>query len=452
MQSVVSKSRIPSLYKDFRLLEDVNPEGYSANINAWKIHLLENVFPDMNSILLRTGDGFLHALYMKEYGYPKSIDIVIDALVEEKVLIRLQEFETVNSEDTDGTVSKIFKWVRRASLQKMTRFHSRCNDSDSNYLREDTFVIMPLLEDKYKTIYEVIKHNILAKATTICDLVLPKNEFYERSGMLTVLSVNDHAQHRVFLDYLQFHAKIILRNENLVKIIDPLVESIYKQFGTNISENDERVAEIKACSSHIEMAIEKYEVEVNEYRYKIFNEDFFKLPKKTQLEYKKACLFAQRVLYRLLTFRNNLREIQYQLDMSVSNLILFGALKSSKSVIHTINDQIGPLDQVQDLLEELREENVNADEMSKMLSSEIARFDDDELEEELRELQYSPLGSDDSIKVSEISSSTEDENKMLEQLNKLKITDNEKPRVFKNQEHINNGIKVEEKSIVQEEV
>lgn len=451
MHSVVSKNRLPSLYKDFRLLEDVNPEGYNANINSWKIHLLENVFPEMDSIILKTGDAFLQSLYMKDYGVPKSIDVVIDSLVDEQVLIRLQEFEAANSDDNDGTVSKLFKWVRKASIQKLTRFHSRSNESDTHYLRDDLFVITPILESKYKTIYEVIKHNILAKATTICDLVLPKSDFYQQSGMDTVMSVNDHLEHKVFLDYLQYHAKIILRNDKLIKIIDPLVESIYKSFGSGITENDERIADIKACSNHLESSIEKYEIEVNELRYRIFKEDFTKLPKKLQLEYKKAALFAQRVLFRLLTFRNNLREVQYQLDMSVSNMLLFGALKSSKSVIHSINNEIGSLDKVQDLLEELREENLNADEINKVLSSQIARFDDEELEEELRELQYSPLGSDDSVKVSEVNSSTEEENRVIEQLNKLKLKDQERPRLFEDSDEINQGIKVEEKLIAQEE-
>lgn len=39
-QPSFTETRIPSLYSDFRRLKDSNPDGYEANVNVWKIALI----------------------------------------------------------------------------------------------------------------------------------------------------------------------------------------------------------------------------------------------------------------------------------------------------------------------------------------------------------------------------------------------------------------------------
>ncbi len=95
-----SRSRLPSLYSDLSLQRQTNPDGYSANIQAWQIALshaaLAGHLPCSASspsvLTLQTSEQLLSALSSRQYGRPLGLGAVIDESVRTGKMIPRSEF------------------------------------------------------------------------------------------------------------------------------------------------------------------------------------------------------------------------------------------------------------------------------------------------------------------------------------------------------------------------
>lgn len=115
-----NRSRLPALYSDFRGLRTTNPEGYAANVAAWRRALgslvrggmlpasasVLSAAPSKNKALASTaastaarnffvltaGQPLLDALQSDRYGRPLALDAVIQEAVQERDLVPLEAF------------------------------------------------------------------------------------------------------------------------------------------------------------------------------------------------------------------------------------------------------------------------------------------------------------------------------------------------------------------------
>ncbi|KAF2395646.1 hypothetical protein EJ06DRAFT_585784 [Trichodelitschia bisporula] len=95
-----SKSRLASLYSDFRHQSATNPDGYAANIATWHRALSAatraGLLPDDNGasspFVLSTGPGLARALETRECGRPLALDAVIADALAKKTLLPVPEF------------------------------------------------------------------------------------------------------------------------------------------------------------------------------------------------------------------------------------------------------------------------------------------------------------------------------------------------------------------------
>ncbi|CAK7275125.1 hypothetical protein SEPCBS119000_006520 [Sporothrix epigloea] len=108
-----NRSRLPALYSDFRGLKTTNPEGYAANIGAWRRGLASLVRSGMlpasasvpssasktrsssastNFLILTTGQALLDAVQSDRYGRPLALDAVVHESIQTRDLIPLEVF------------------------------------------------------------------------------------------------------------------------------------------------------------------------------------------------------------------------------------------------------------------------------------------------------------------------------------------------------------------------
>ncbi|KAK5020291.1 hypothetical protein LTR16_001269, partial [Cryomyces antarcticus] len=95
-----SRSRLASLYSDFRLQAATNPDGYAANIAAWRdaltaaarAGLIPSQGIDHDLLAIRTGDELARALESREWGRPLALGTVIQDAVARKEMVPLREF------------------------------------------------------------------------------------------------------------------------------------------------------------------------------------------------------------------------------------------------------------------------------------------------------------------------------------------------------------------------
>lgn len=79
------RARIPSLFSDFAVQRDTNPDGYNANVNIWEEVLCRAAYAGfiagrdgtLHRLSLETGPYLLQKLESSEWGRPLAINAVI---------------------------------------------------------------------------------------------------------------------------------------------------------------------------------------------------------------------------------------------------------------------------------------------------------------------------------------------------------------------------------------
>ncbi|CAI4590667.1 CBM_collapsed_G0031490.mRNA.1.CDS.1 [Saccharomyces cerevisiae] len=382
MKVDLPESRLPSLYRDFRPLKDLNPDGYEANISTWRDFFLQQYISNSNRIIFTIGTRTLQELTHEVYGVPKSIDIAIDVLVNEGNLIPMELFN-LGGMYTDNSRKGFWKWVR--SWKESTNMYKSRKDETNFYLREDKFIIKANLEKEYQRFHELLKRSVFMEASSITDLVFTRNEFVTTESLQSFFSIYDEETKNVFLHFIENYKHIIVSKDNVIKVIAAEVEDITSRFSKGITENDLRIASVK--------------------------------------------------------FQNNLAQVRTQIDTSATNAVLIQTLSESNEVIKSINGYIGSTEKVEDLLDEIKEGHDRTEEVNDLLAH-YNKGQDEEAEEEIeRELEQLELDEKNNNKEENKNqdlhepkeSSSED---LLKRLNNLKINTNEGP-VQDNENHDN---------------
>ncbi|KAF2143626.1 uncharacterized protein K452DRAFT_267860 [Aplosporella prunicola CBS 121167] len=96
-----SKGRLASLYSDFGTQQATNPDGYTANVAAWRKALLDaarvGLVPSStgahdNALTLGAGEPLLRELTSKDFGRPLALGAVLQDAVARREMVPLKEF------------------------------------------------------------------------------------------------------------------------------------------------------------------------------------------------------------------------------------------------------------------------------------------------------------------------------------------------------------------------
>ncbi|QLG72127.1 hypothetical protein HG535_0C04810 [Zygotorulaspora mrakii] len=408
-------SRLSSLYRDFRPSKELNPDGYLANITTWKSYLIEQFLERENNLVFHCGTDFVRKLNREPYGVPQSIDVVINALVREGYLVTVEDFKSGSMYPNEG--SAILRWLK-VGWSSRNRFDCRQNEDSINYLKEVDLLIRPMMERKSKDIDLRLKKGVLFHATGVADLIYPENEFFEHAGFSTYMEKDD-GNYEIMMTYLSLYQNIIIRQNNIVKIVAESMPLKLRSSSKLLTEDDLRVASLKTSLTNVERQIHKVEDEIAQSSRMLEKSLRNKSPKELQKEYLLAKKLSQKYLTRLLNYRNNLRTIKGEINMASTNEMIVRSLDDSKELLKSINESVGSFDRLHDLMDEIKEQKDKTEEINKLLTvDEAGSHYDEEIEIELQKM----IKRQDSGIESEIS----DENKsdLLDKLSHLEITKN----------------------------
>ncbi|GAV47386.1 hypothetical protein ZYGR_0H02280 [Zygosaccharomyces rouxii] len=363
-------SRLGSLYKDFRPLKELNPDGYAANISTWKEYL-KNRFLN-RKCLFTSGTELLQELSNDVYGFPKSLDVVIDTLVQEGYLISSDDFYGQRMYSKE--YPKLMQWI---GLGKNRFFKSRRNE-DGYYLKELQLIVKSNVEVKFKSIASRINDRIIKSATGITDLVMPLEEFFTKTGFHEIVDNDDDQE--ILLFYMAHYTGTIFKESNFIKIIDPTRDN------KDLTENDRRIADLKLAISSVSKQVKKMQNEKMDYS-KILTQSMRDgASRDTQRKFLQARKIAERYLNRLLEYQNNLLEIKSQIEMSITNEILVTTLSDANETLKSVTKYSMSVEQVEGLLDELKDHREQNDEIGRMLSGTDEIIDEKELDAELEYL------------------------------------------------------------------
>ena len=388
---LLPKSRLQSLYRDFRDLKELNKDGYEANINTWKDFLLKTMLNDKGKLTLHCGADILNDLRTDVYGEPKSIDVVLDAWIKDNTLLTSEFFYDPQQTDIDQSpknsnlLTRLFGYLSIGG----TEFTTRKVTSESSYLKDIKLFIKDNIKETAGEVITSIKEEIIANSSSSIDLIMDTDSFKNRCGISKL--VKNESDQDVLLYYLEQYAHVILRNHNVIKVINKRESSADENIPDNtITESDLNIVLVKSTISKLDREISKLEKDINTIIAKQHSKNYHELSRDSQKAILKSRIITKRYRDRLTANRENLKAILQELRTSTTNKMIVDTLQKSHNTIKMINESIGPVEKIDELMENIAEQRDITQNVTEALSKPSEIMDtipDSEIEEELAELE-----------------------------------------------------------------
>ncbi|GMM28651.1 Chm7 protein [Martiniozyma asiatica (nom. inval.)] len=381
--SFFKRSRYESLFSDFAKLEKLNPEGYQANVQAWK--MVCGVLFDKSDRLMWPYDDLVKALSLTDSGrkwQPMGLYIVLNELVnEDHSLIPIDAFkrlpiatEHTTNDTLFGSIRGLF-WSRKFSNQ-LTAFNTKNSKAayfDMDKLRQYSDIVRSKLHKENKQLehirrdhlFELVKEGIpkISKEEfELCILFLERDlgEIINNEGILTLLPKNVQETENI-------HSSTANINLADSKHIAQLNYTIYK-----IEQYiDEKHQEIELIDTEIKELVKK-------------SSPASVAIAKSKLKFKKL---TQAQLERSVNNVEQLQLVKLKLEETENNAKIVSVFNENTKILKSINDKIDVND-VDNVLEQLRNEIGKTNVISNTLSQNVGeQVDDDEINAELAKLE-----------------------------------------------------------------
>ncbi|CDK25972.1 unnamed protein product [Kuraishia capsulata CBS 1993] len=124
-----TKTRLRSLYSDFSHLKETNPEGYQANLDAWRSLLTNPDTPIYDNHCVVDLEKLKKKLFLEQYGQPKGLELVLKELTNQGDFVDLSRFESQKNSvyERSWTVGTLFHWLVGPNIKHLVCI--RCLES-----------------------------------------------------------------------------------------------------------------------------------------------------------------------------------------------------------------------------------------------------------------------------------------------------------------------------------
>ncbi|KAH3672109.1 hypothetical protein WICPIJ_010153 [Wickerhamomyces pijperi] len=413
-------TRLYSLYSDFKKLKEINPDGYEANLIAWRSLLIE-LFQNgllSNSFILDTRT-LEQDLTLSNYGKPLGLCFVLEELIAEGELIPLESFMS-----SDGIY--LTKWVKPALNWIVSRYiyDTKYKMSDrKGDLKEEKLVSLKMLEGVKGFIQEKLDQ-LTSKDHGASDRLLTKSQFKEQliasdkfKGPLTDIDVD------VLLKYLE-------RDTNQLTVSNDIIKLGGNQ--EEISETDLQILEIRSTILRLLESNSVLEAKIQTTKNKLHQ--LIAQPKYNKhlaLSLLKSQKLAETTLSHQINSLTQLEGLLYKINESQTNVEVFQSIRASTKILSSLRSQIGDVETIEAVMDELRDESTKVDETTDALSGlnkDHAEIDDDEIEEEferlLREETTKKKEENEKDTETDVKDSTM-QDEIMERFSKLKLSPSE---------------------------
>ena len=379
-----SRARLPALYSDFQTQRAHNPDGYQANVSAWRKALAHIVGSGLapasraaasNLFVLHSDEQLLRALESKQYGRPLALGAVVREALAAKDLIPLREFldakESIYRRPWSvwGLASWTMKQLGVADMLK----------KDS--LPPGQFVVLANVEDAGKIFGE---RNIAAAATqTRFERTFSKSHFYRTfNDQLLDGKHLSETDMDVLLRFLARDKAAIVYDGTTVKIKSPGADE-----APEITDEDTSVAQLKELLASLthQAALLGQRIELLAAQAK---QAVAKNNRVAALAALRARKLAESTLERRFATVSQLEEVAAQIEQAADNVQLVRVMEASGEALQSLHVQVGGAERVGEVVDRLREQMAAADEVGRILAEEAGTVvvDEGEIDDELAEM------------------------------------------------------------------
>lgn len=376
---MVYRARLPALYSDFRPQRTLNPDGYRANVLAWRDalqHLAShNLLRSRQSshaspFVLDVDTPLLRALEHRQLGQPLALGTAIQEAVGDKGLIPLNIFTGAQSSIYQRTWSEL-SWAAAGWTARQLGLVGGGRGEDK--LPSGRFVLVGNLEAASKEFDLRV-----AKQTSRFDRVFTKSQFQacfaaDLFGGQQLASADTD----VLLRFLTRDQGKIEYDGETIRIKGPGEES------PGIAEEDKAIASIKDLTSSLRHQTELLDTRIAE----LDREAKSAVTRKNKVS-ALAALRSKKTAEASLSKRyaslSQLEEVASRIEQAADQVQLVNVMASSADALKSLNTQVGGVERVDSVMDQVKDQMADTDEVATMLAEPgSVAVDQQELDDEL---------------------------------------------------------------------
>lgn len=374
---------MPALYSDFRPQKLLNPDGFQANVAAWRDALsraawegqLSSVASTPDRLTIPVDERLLRGLEYKQFGRPLALGTVVRQAVSEKDLLPLDDFlraaESIYARPWTGLPKDILSWA-------LQRIWVGNGTTGEDRLPEGNFVVLANVEMATEGL---TKH--ITSARSLFDRTFTKPHFYKTfSNSLVKGKILSERDMDVLLKYASRDKDLIAYDGNTVKLLEQSDVRNITEEDVAISSLKELIEDLKLQTTLMERRIEELDVQAKE-RVACKN-------RVSALALLKSKRMTEASLEKRHVTLHQLEQVADRIEQASDQVQLVKIMEASTGVLRSLNKQVGGVERVDQAVDSLREQMGEVDEVGNVLAtagSDAVVIDELEIDDELAELE-----------------------------------------------------------------
>ncbi|KAI1383683.1 Snf7-domain-containing protein [Hypoxylon trugodes] len=370
------RARLPALYSDFRSQRNLNPDGFVANVTAWKRGLssaaLAGHAPSKSAthnhlILDLDGDSLLRSLETKQFGRPLALGTVLQEALANGEMMPLQQFlkskESIYYRSWGSLPWSVMSWgLRQVGI-----------GGPGDNLPRGQFVVLQNLEILAKAFSEAT-----ADRTSPFERTFSKAHFRRTfaEGLLEKKQRLSETDLDVLVNFLSRDKNVLSTDGDTIKIRSGAED-------VAITEEDKAIASLKELIEDLTRQTDVLSRRVDELN--ITAQDAVRRKNRVAaLAALKSKKLAETNLTRRHATLSQLEDVAAKIEQAADNVQLVKVMQSSTTALRSLNAQVGGADKVDEVLDNLREQMGEVDEVGNIIAEAgpAATVDETEVDDE----------------------------------------------------------------------
>lgn len=382
-------NRLASLYSDFRAQQNINPDGYIANLEAWRkaiehaarAGLLPGCGATRNLLIIDSGSQLARVLQHKDFGSPTCLREVLQDAVKKGAFVPAQDWLVSTDSIYDKSWFKLPKVSIGGILNGAWQLSRDKLLGPSTQLPSGSFVAVANVEALAEKISNLQRS---LPNVSIADRIYSKAAFFERFRHTLTADAPITARD---LDVLLVH---MVRDRHEVAI-----EGSTIKFKADTEDRPAPVTQEDAAMAELHDAIGRVQA-----RLALLHENISKsglaareAVQLKQLTRAKTCLRSKKLSESSAEHYTNLavqlEESYMKLQQAADHVGMLEAMKAGAEAMALLNKQVGGAEGVQKVMDLVNEEIATTDEITTIINESATPVDESEIDDEFAELEKS---------------------------------------------------------------
>ncbi|OTA63235.1 hypothetical protein K449DRAFT_394525 [Hypoxylon sp. EC38] len=369
------RARLPALYSDFRSQRTLNPDGFVANVAAWKRGLssaaLAGYAPSKSTtrnhlILDLDGDSLLRSLETKQFGRPLALGTVLQDAIASGEMMPLQQFlkakGSIYYRSWGSLPWTVVSWgLRQVGI-----------GGPGDSLPKGQFVVLHNLE---------VVSKAFAEATA--DRTSPFERTFSKPHFQRTFAEGLLDKQRLSEIDLEVLVKFLSRDKNVLATDGNTIKIQSSSEDTAITEEDSAIASLKELMEDLMRQTEVLSRRIDDLN-AAAQDAVRRKNRVAALAALKSKKLAETNLSRRHATLSQLEDVASKIEQAADNVQLVKVMQSSTAALRSLNAQVGGADKVDEVLDNLREQMGEVDEVGNIIAEAgpAATVDEEEVDYE----------------------------------------------------------------------